>query len=177
MTKERKHIGVDIRWMVRKELPEVLEIERLSFTHPWTEPEMIEFLRLRDAIGAVAEVDDEVVGFMLYRLRPRNIHLESFAVHPKYRRGGIGYAMIDKLFGKLTPQRRKSITVEVRETNLAAQLFLKSMGFLCIDSIAASYIGTEEDSYLFRYALEEQQPDIYPINRFRGLLGGSDDQQ
>lgn len=99
MTRDRKHIGVEIRWLVRKELPDVMEIEKLCFEFPWSEADVVDFLRERDGIGMVAEVDGEVVGFMLYRLRPRNIHLESFAVHPKHRRNGIGYAMIDRLVG------------------------------------------------------------------------------
>lgn len=175
MTRERKHIGVEIRWMCRSDLPQILDIERLCFSDsPWSSDEFTEFLRGRDAIGMLAEVDDEVVGFMLYRLRPRNIHLESFAVHPKHRRNGIGYAMVDKLLGKLSMIRRKSITLEVRETNLRAQLFFRAMGFTCIDTIPARYIGTDEDSYLFRYTLDDPKPTTYPINRFRGLLGDDD---
>ena len=42
---------------------------------------------------------------------------------------GVGGQMVSKLISKLSSHRRTSITLEVRETNLAAQLFFKQNGF------------------------------------------------
>ena len=53
----------------------------------------------------------------------------NFAVHEDFRRRGVGGQMIGKLIGKLSHQRRSRIMLEVRETNLPAQLFFRTLGF------------------------------------------------
>ena len=59
-----------IRWLIRRDMPEVLEIER-SLPASWGEPEYLDLLRQRDVIGMVAEAGDlggRVVGVFVYRL-------------------------------------------------------------------------------------------------------------
>lgn len=152
-----------IRWMIRRDMQSVLDIEHDSFEFPWTEDEFIRCLRQRDCIGMVAEVNDEVAGFMIYELHNNRIHILSFAVHPKFRRQGVGRAMVDKLVTKLAYQRRNRIALEVRETNLAAQLFFRTLGFRATGVLRSFYEDTPEDAFLmqFRVANEEclSQPD------------------
>jgi ribosomal-protein-alanine N-acetyltransferase len=73
--------------------------------------------------------------------------------------------MIRKLISKLSPQRRSRIMLEVRETNLAAQLFFRDLGFRAISLLRDFYEDTTEDAYLmqFRYVpgvvpMEEERP-------------------
>ena len=42
-----------------------------------------------------------------------------------------------KLIGKLSSHRRAKITVELRESNLVAQLFLKALGFVATSTLLA----------------------------------------
>jgi len=56
-----------------------------------------------------------------------------------------------KLIGKLTPERRNRIVLEVRETNLPAQLFFRSLGFRAISVLKDFYQDTTEDAYLMHY--------------------------
>ena len=53
--------NVHIRWMIRRDMSEVLEIEKSSFEFPWSEEDFIRCLRQRNCIGMVAEFDDRVV--------------------------------------------------------------------------------------------------------------------
>ena len=62
--------SVHIRWLIRRDMDAVLEIESASFEFPWTEDEFINCLRQRDCIGMVAEYAEQVVGFMVYELQP-----------------------------------------------------------------------------------------------------------
>ena len=77
----------------------------------------------------VAEHEDRVVGFMIYELQKTPIHVLNFAVHTQFHHRGVGRQMLAKLIGKLSLQRRSRIVLEVRETNLAAQLFFRENGF------------------------------------------------
>ena len=140
-----------VRWMIRRDLPEVNSIERSSFDFPWEEDDFIRCLRERNSIGMVAERGDDIVGYMLYQLEKTHIIVLNFAVHPKYRKTGVGRAMVEKLKGKLTLQRRKKLVLNVRETNLDAQLFFQNQGFRAVEVIRDFYDETSEDCYVMEY--------------------------
>jgi [ribosomal protein S18]-alanine N-acetyltransferase len=146
-----KRVNVHIRWMIRRDMPEVLAIEAHSFEFPWSEDDFIRCLRQRNCIGMVAERDERVVGFMIYELHRNRLHILNFAVHPDFRRSGVGHQMATKLIGKLSPQRRSRVLLEVRETNLGAQLFFRDLGFRAISVLRDFYDDTTEDAYLMEY--------------------------
>src|SRR5947209_5592712 len=120
---------VHIRWMIRRDMPEVLAIEHASFEFPWCEEEFLRVLRQRNCIGMVAEHGERVVGFMIYELHKAKLQVLNFAVASDCRRLGVGHQMVAKLVGKLSSHRRTRIVLQVRETNLPAQLFYRVEGF------------------------------------------------
>lgn len=152
-------ICVHIRWMIRRDMPEVLGIERQSFEFPWSEDEFVRCLRQRNCIGMVAEHDERIVGFMIYELHKSRLHVLNFAVRAEFRRRGVGSQMIRKLAGKLSQQRRNRILLEVRETNLPAQLFFRSSGFRAISLLREFYEDTPEDAYLMQFQYEPSAAD------------------
>lgn len=145
-----------LRWMIRRDIPAMLAIENANFEFPWSEDDFSRCLRQRNAIGmsAMDDANEKLFGYMIYELHKGRLHILNFAVHAAMHRKGIGAAMVKKLAGKLSPQRRSRIMVEVRETNLDAQLFFRAMGFRCVDTLRDFYPMTPEDAYLFqlRYA-------------------------
>ena len=141
---------VHIRWMIRRDMAEVLAIEGQCFEFPWSEEDFIRCLRQRNCIGMVAEHNERVVGFMIYELHKSRLHILNFAVHEHHRRRGIGSQMVKKLSGKLSPQRRSRIMLEIRETNLPAQLFFRALGFRAISVLRGFYDDTPEDAYLMQ---------------------------
>ena len=159
-----------IRWMVRRDLPEVLEIERESFEFPWDEDEFIRSLRQRNCIGMVAEHDEQVVGFMLYELHKKCLRLINFAVDSDVRHRGVGTQLVAKLQGKLTEQRRNRILLEVRETNLPAQLFFQHLGFRAVSILRDFYDDTTEDAYLMQFRSGDWKPPFLHKNRIARLI-------
>jgi len=160
--------NVMIRWLLRQDMPDILDIERSSFEIPWTEEDFLCALRQRDAIGMVVEVGVEVVGYMIYELHKNQLRLTSMAVHQAYRRQGIGAAMIDRLKGKLTQQRRKRLTLEVIETNLEALKFFRSQGFVAYSVLRDYYADSDRDAFAMRYsvnAADEVLPPVSPVWR------------
>jgi [ribosomal protein S18]-alanine N-acetyltransferase len=160
LTQERTELCVHIRWMIRRDMPEVLAIENRSFEFPWSEDDFIRCLRQRNCIGMVAEYDERVVGFMIYELHKNRLHILNFAVRPEFRRQGIGRSMIRKLVGKLSQQRRNRIMLEIRETNLDAQLFFRHAGFRAISVLRDFYDDTTEDAYLMQYRYNPADADF-----------------
>lgn len=165
-------VQVHIRWMIRRDMPDVLQIERASFEFAWSEEDFVRCLRQRNCIGMVADVDDRIVGFMIYELHRSRLHLLNLAVHPAWRRRGVGAAMVRKLVGKLSQQRRTRITLEVRETNLAAQLFFRQQGFRAVNVLRNFYEDSPEDAYVMQYRYrptsEEAAEDFHRIRRMAG---------
>ncbi len=163
---------VHIRWMIRRDMPDVLDIEADSFEFSWLEEDFIRCLRQRNCIGMVAEQDEMVVGFMIYELHKSRLHVLNFAVSRDGRRRGVGNRMIAKLIGKLSPQRRTRIVLEVRETNLAAQLFFRTAGFRAVSVLRDYYEDSPEDAYVMQYRYRNVESEqILPINRIARLAG------
>lgn len=153
---ENKSIECQIRWLIRRDMDEVLAIENGSFDYPWTEEEFLCCLRQRNCIGTVAETRGAgatVQGFMIYELHKHALRLLNFAVLPESRRHGVGSQMVQRLVDKLEQQRRTEISIEVRETNVPAQLFFSRRGFRAISVLKNHYDDTREDAYLMRYRL------------------------
>lgn len=164
-TTAKPQAPVHIRWMIRRDMVEVLQIENRSFEFSWSEEDFVRCLRQRNCIGMIAEHNERVVGFMIYELHRNRLHVLNFAVHPDFRRRGVGTQMLKKLVSKLSPQRRSRIMLEVRETNLDAQLFFREQGFRAVSVLRDFYEDTTEDAYLmqFRYtaaaAVEAAEPE------------------
>jgi ribosomal-protein-alanine N-acetyltransferase len=168
----KQRLAVHIRWMIRRDMSDVLEIENSSFEFPWFEEDFIRCLRQRNCIGMVAEYDEHVVGFMIYELHKTRLHILNFSVHPEFRRSHIGQQMVSKLVSKLSYQRRTQITLEVRETNLEAQLFFKGQGFRATSVLRDFYEDTPEDAYLMEYLYRQETGEmILPLNRITRLAG------
>ena len=168
----QQDVRIHIRWMIRRDMPEVIDIESRSFEFPWNEEDFIRCLRQRNCIGMVAEYDQRVVGFMIYELHKTRLHILNFSVHSDCRRQGVGTQMIHKLIGKLSPQRRIRILLEVRETNLEAQLFFRRVGFRATTVLRDYYDDTTEDAYLMSYRYRSREAlDFQPVNRITRLAG------
>ncbi len=172
---KRDPIKVHIRWMIRRDMPEVLAIEKDGFEFPRQEKDFIRCLQQRNCIGMVAEHDEKVVGFMVYELHKDQLHVLDFAVASGRRLSTVGTQMIDKLIGKLSSKGRNRIVLEVRETNLSAQMFFRSQGFTAIEVLRNYYDETTEDGIVFNYGYvpeteQKSKPGVANVVEF-----GSDD--
>lgn len=156
---------VHIRWMIRRDMNEVLQAERDSFDFAWNEEDFLRCLRQRNCIGMVAELNDRVVGFMIYELHKSKLHVLNFAVSPDVRRLGIGSQMVEKLIAKLSTHRRSKITLAIRERNLVAQLFFRGRDFKAVKVLRNYYEDSNEDAFLMEYRVDEGEIVGSGVNR------------
>jgi len=165
--------GGKIRWMIRSDFERVIQIEHLSFDSRWDISDLIMFHRQKNCVGIVIESDGIVIGYLCYELHVKMISVLNFAVVPCKRLRGYGTAMIQWLIEKLEQGVRKEIVLELRETNLIAQLFFKQMGFKCVSILDNYFNEINEDGYLFSYGSPEENQEKYSTkNRITEFFNG-----
>ena len=156
----------NIRWMLHRDMSSVIEIENKSFDDPWSAQEFSKTLMSRNS-GLVAEVNKSIAGFVVYELHKTHLVISNLAVAPEFKRQGIGKAIIDRLKDKLSVSRRWFIEACVRETNLQAQLFFRSMDFRA--KFVKDYFTLKDGNYesccMFRFQHCEAKSIYEPANR------------
>lgn len=148
----RPRVNVHVRWMIGRDLDEVLRIERLSFEDAWTEDELRRNIRKQNCIAWVAEYGDRVVGFVVYQLHKHHLNVLDLAIHPDWRRRGVGSQLVDKAVSLLSEDRRTKAIVHVSEVNVPAQIFLRQNLFMWVKT-DRSKADDGRDAYRFEYAV------------------------
>jgi ribosomal-protein-alanine N-acetyltransferase len=140
-----------IRWMNRRDMPEVLAIEQASNDEPWAEDDFLKCLRERNCIGIVVAQGENVIGFSIYELQKGLLGIIRLSVHPAHRRRGIGKMILEKLITKLSLARRNRLSTVICETELAGQLFLRKNGFKAMKMIRGHF--GSRDGIMMEYEL------------------------
>ena len=133
------------RWMIRRDLDQVTDIERACFGDlAMSGDEIIKRLRHRNVIAHVWDTcwgnpASEIVGWVMYSLSRYHIEIERLAVHPLRQRDGCGSDLIWRMKKKTEIGDRDTLLTYVHESWLAGQLFLRKHGFLATKVIRDMY--------------------------------------
>ena len=160
MIKTKTKAACSIRWMIRADLQNVVEIEARAGENKWSMEDFLRRLQRRDCIGkvCVGADDTKILGYIVYELHEDHLHISNFTVDNKYQRKSIGFHMMENMKSKLSEHRRTFIEMEIRENNLEGQLFLKQMNFACDDIIKDWFDNSDEsceDGYHFTFNRED----------------------
>lgn len=142
--------------LLATDLPEVWKMERQSSPTPWPASLFQDLMGDPRHTVLGARLGRRVVGYLAYEERGKVCHLANFCVHPGFRARGVGTAMMEYLTERLCDEEFKMAELEVRESNLPAQLFYKKLGFAAEAVIQGFYFDTLEDGFLMRKALPER---------------------
>ncbi len=112
------------------DIDEMMTIERASFTSPWSARFFLEEIRVSCAKFVLAEVEGRIVGYIIYWQLPKEVDIHNLAVHPAYRRGGIGRSLLSSAIDSAKGQGSNRVTLEVRKSNQAAQDLYYTFGFV-----------------------------------------------
>ncbi len=164
--KFRSQSGFHLRRMTDADAEQVLRIDCASSTQPWSLEELHHHKSASSCIPMVVEAGETLVGFMLYEVNNGMLRVLKLAVDPQHQRRGIGFLMVEKLLEKLGG-RRESIEMEIRETNVRAQQFLKACGFKATAVLPGWFKTPEEDAFVFRASYREIQ-ELRKLGRAKG---------
>ncbi|UNE54579.1 ribosomal protein S18-alanine N-acetyltransferase [Bartonella machadoae] len=99
------------------------QIYQNCFTPAWEKQAFDDFLTDHSIFGykvALMSEPEKILGFCLCRLILDEAEIITIAVHPHFRRQGIGTLLIDSIFCHLHHEGAIKLFLEVEETNLSA---------------------------------------------------------
>ncbi len=132
-----------------EDIPEVLEIERQSFSTPWPKDAYRrELLENRTACYLVARENGAVVGYAGMWVVSEEAHITTIAVDPKQRRRGIGKRLLVALVEEARARGARWLTLEVRRSNHAAQALYRKFGFREVHVRPRYYSDNGEDALI-----------------------------
>jgi ribosomal-protein-alanine N-acetyltransferase len=132
------------------DLPAILEIERGCFSDPWSERSFRSLLGAPRTWFRVVEQSGAVVGYLVAWHIGDEAELANLAVHPPARRLGLGAKLLDDLVAAVNVPPGKTIHLEVRASNAAAQGLYRSRGFQEVGRRRGYYQRPTEDALLLR---------------------------
>ena len=145
-----------IRKMEESDLDRIMEIEKDCFTTPWSrESFLIEITENLLARYLVAQVDGLVVGYGGIWMIVGEGHITNIAVETKYRQLGIGKKLVEGLIKLSIAMGIGSMTLEVRETNIAAQNLYEQYGFKAQGIRPNYYQDDNEDAIIMWKKFDE----------------------
>jgi len=131
------------------DVPQVLEIERLSFSTPWPQQAFEQELTAnRLASYIVARTSDRVIAFGGIWLMVDEAHITTFSVHPDWRRQRVGSRLLLALLERALELGAARATLEVRVSNEPAQALYRRFGFAVAGRRPAYYSDDGEDAYV-----------------------------
>ena len=141
---------VKIEPMELKDLDEVYEIERISFSLPWSRQMwMDELIKSLRSNHIVARINEKIVGYAGYWLVVDEAEIVNIAVHHEYRRKGIGKLLLKELLELAESKGAKLATLDVRETNESAKNLYSKFGFELIAIRKNYYKDTNESAFVY----------------------------
>lgn len=133
-----------------EDLDEVYEIERISFSLPWSKQMwMDEMIKSQKANHLVARLDEKLVGYAGFWFIIDEAEIVNIAVHPDYRRKGIGELLLKEILSLAKSKGAKMVTLEVRETNEPAKSLYGKFDFQLIAIRKNFYKDTNENAYVY----------------------------
>jgi ribosomal-protein-alanine N-acetyltransferase len=159
--------------MTEGDLDAVLEIERVSFSSPWSR-RMFESELLGNpfAFSFVVRHAGSIVGYLCFWIVFDELHLLNLAVAPRSRRSGIGEEAVRWALAFGRARGAGTATLEVRASNHPARRLYEKLGFKSYAVRKNYYSDPPEDALLLRFNAAPSDP-----NRLGTPQGGFHEQQ
>ncbi|MDI9502281.1 MAG: ribosomal protein S18-alanine N-acetyltransferase [Tissierellia bacterium] len=139
-----------IRAMEVYDIPRVLEIEKESFTNPWSEQSFLMELENPISQMLVLETDGQIAGIICYWMVLDEIHLLNIAIAGEERGKGYARFLLHAMQAHAEENGSTSVVLEVRENNERAIRLYERFGFSQVGRIANYYPEDKQDALVMR---------------------------
>ncbi len=116
-------------------------LHRSAFAHGWSALDFERLIGDPSSFGdaALSGKSSALAGFILSRGAAGEAEILTIAVDTRWRRRGIGRALIERHLGRLAAARVETLFLEVDENNIAARTLYASCGFAEVGRRKAYY--------------------------------------
>lgn len=136
------------RIMETGDLDGVLAIETASFSVPWSRAAFQDELKNDLAMYLIALIGEQVIGYAGAWLIFDEAHITNVAVLPAWRKMGVGMRMMRAFMEQARHKGAHSMTLEVRESNLAARQMYQKLGFVVCGERKNYYDNPKENALI-----------------------------
>lgn len=144
---------IDIVEATIKNVAEIVKIENVCFSVPWSVESLRESLENPCSHFYLALVDGKTAGYLGLQVFSGEGYVTNIAVLPAYRRQGIARALMEAAL----QNEMDFLTLEVRESNAPAIQLYQSLGFETVGRRPRFYREPEEDAVLMTRFLKDKQ--------------------
>ena len=150
-------MSFEIKRLSEENSAAVAEIEKLCFSHPWSEATVASEIKsgFSDFFGAFSE--EKLAGYIGGRTIAGETEIFNVAVSPEFRRKGIAKALIEKFIEAVREKGTQVIFLEVRASNLPAIALYEKNGFVFCGIRKDYYSDPKENALLMRLAFDGTQ--------------------
>jgi [ribosomal protein S18]-alanine N-acetyltransferase len=139
--------------MTTADIESVIAIERASFQFPWSTRFFLDELQVDCARSILAEMEGRIVGYVLFWFLAEEVDIHNIAVHPDFRRQGIGRLLLEEVVAAARREERLRVTLDVRFSNASAQNLYRSFGFVTRGLRKGYYSDNGEDALVMALEL------------------------
>jgi ribosomal-protein-alanine N-acetyltransferase len=125
-------------------LPQIHEIEKLSFPSPWSLNALKSEIERPISHLWVFKKEKILSGYICFWMLDKEAQVLSLAVHPRDRGKGFGYYLLKKMIEKAVSKGVQYVWLEVRPSNLAGKRLYEKLGFVEVDRRPRYYSNTED---------------------------------
>jgi len=140
---------------MKKDLTKIVEISQQHCLK--SEDDFKQMFSGRDVVGKVMEIDDKIIGYIIYKVRPRDFEILDLAIIEEYKRHGFATEFMSHLSSRLKSPRI-NILCRVRDSNLPMHMMLKKNDFKAVMLVRGLY--GKNDGYTFIKKGSDQDLDI-----------------
>ena len=141
---------IEIKKMTEAHVTQIAQIEKLCFSDPWSEKSVASELNNRLSLWLVALDGDTVAGYVGSQSVLDEADMMNIAVHPDYRRQGIGRNLVLALADALKKKGIRGLMLEVRVSNAPAIALYEQLGFRQVGMRPNYYRNPKENALILR---------------------------
>ena len=143
--------------MVREHLDELVKLEKICFSQPWSYQSLEEELSNDTAYFFTALDGEKVIGYIGLYIVCESCFVSNIAVFPEYRRKGVATALIERACECAKEHGTDFISLEVRPSNVSALALYEKFGFEEMGLRKNYYRNPTEDALIMTKLFEKKE--------------------
>ena len=146
--KRDEKVSLILRKAEKKDADAIAEIEAERFSKPWSKASVLSEIENPSSVVICAENDGEIVGYGGLQTVLDEGYITNIAVRKRNERKGIASVIVEAIIESAKERKLSFVSLEVRESNFAAQGLYLKYGFETVGKRTNFYEKPAEDALI-----------------------------